>query len=75
LPAGNQEAAHEIINTGEQELRYLAVSTMLSPEVGEYPDSGKFGVFGAKPAGPDGKPGYLRFIGREDQCLDYWEGE
>lgn len=75
LPPGNQEAAHEIINTGEEELRYLAVSTMLSPEVGEYPDSGKFGVFGAKPVGPDGKPGYLRFVGREDQCLDYWQGE
>lgn len=75
LPPGNQDAAHEIINTGSEELRYLAVSTMLSPEVGEYPDSGKFGVFGEKPADANGNRGYLRFISREDQSLSYWDGE
>ena len=75
LPAGGKETAHEIINTGDDELRYLAVSTKLSPEVGEYPDSGKFGVFAEAPAGPDGKPHVFRFIGRDGQSLNYWEGE
>jgi uncharacterized cupin superfamily protein len=75
LPAGGKEAAHEIVNTGSEELRYLAVSTKLSPEIGEYPDSGKFAVFGESPPGPDGKAALLRFVGRAGDSLDYWEGE
>ena len=43
-PAGDQNTAHQIINTGAAELRYLADSTRYTPEIAEYPDSGKFGV-------------------------------
>lgn len=75
LPPGGKELAHEIVNTGDAELRYLAVSTKQTPEVGEYPDSGKFGVFAEAPAGEGGKPGLFRFVGRGEQSLDYWEGE
>lgn len=75
LPPGGNETAHQIINTGEEELRYLAVSTKLSPEVGEYPDSGKFAVFAEAPRAPDEQTKLLRFIGREGQSLNYWEGE
>jgi uncharacterized cupin superfamily protein len=75
LPAGGTETAHQVFNTGSQELRYLAVSTKLSPEIAEYPDSGKFGVLAEYPAGPDGKPQVFRFIGREEQSINYWEGE
>lgn len=50
------------------------MSTKLSPEIGEYPDSGKFGVLAEFPAGPDGKPQMFRFIGRESLGIDYWEG-
>jgi uncharacterized cupin superfamily protein len=74
-PAGGKETAHQIINTGTVELKYLAVSTKLSPEIAEYPDSGKFGVLAEYPPGPDGKPRGLRFIGRENLNLDYWDGE
>jgi uncharacterized cupin superfamily protein len=74
LPAGGTETAHQVINTGTVELKYLAVSTKISPEVGEYPDSGKFGVFGEY-SGADGKPRGLRFIGRIEQSANYWEGE
>ena len=74
-PAGGSETAHQIINTGTDELRYLAVSTKLSPEIAEYPDSGKFGVLAELPAGPDGKPQRFVFAGRESDSLDYWEGE
>lgn len=28
----------------------------------------------ALPPGADGRPRAFRFIGRQDQCLDYWEG-
>lgn len=74
-PAGGKETAHQIINTGKDELRYLAVSTNLSPDIAEYPDSGKFGVLAEYPAGPDGQPRSFRYIGREDLGIDYWEGE
>lgn len=70
-PAGGQDTAHQIINTGDVEMRYLAVSTCQSPELVEYPDSGKFGVLAEMPNG-DGR---FAFIGRTERSLDYWEGE
>lgn len=74
-PAGGKETAHQIINTGTEELRYLAISTKLSPEIAEYPDSGKFGVLAELPPGADGKPQRFVFVGREGDSLNYWEGE
>lgn len=74
-PAGGKEAAHQITNTGADELRYLAVSTKLSPEICEYPDSGKFGVLAEFGAGSDGKLQRFVFVGRDNDSLDYWEGE
>jgi uncharacterized cupin superfamily protein len=71
-PPGGRETAHQISNTGSEELRYLAVSTKLSPEVAEYPDSGKFGVLAESPGGTSQM---FRFVGRETQSADYWEGE
>lgn len=74
-PPGGPDRAHQIVNTGAEELRYLAVSTKLTPEIAEYPDSGKFGVLAEFPAGPDGKPQQFRFVGRPGGGIDYWEGE
>lgn len=74
-PAGGKETAHQIVNTGTDELRYLAVSTKLSPEIAEYPNSGKFGILAELPAGPDGKPQRFMFVGRQSDSLNYWEGE
>jgi uncharacterized cupin superfamily protein len=73
-PPGGPETAHQIINTGTEELRYLAVSTLHTPEIVEYPDSGKFGVMLRKKL-PDGTQRVLRHIDREGTGLDYWEGE
>jgi uncharacterized cupin superfamily protein len=73
-PPGGAETAHQIINTSDAELKYLAVSTRISPEIGEYPDSGKFGVYGEF-TGADGKSQGFRFIGRPDGNVDYWDGE
>ena len=64
-PPGGPELAHQIVNTGDVELRYLAVSTMETPEVCEYPDSGKIGVLG------DG----MRYVNRSDAQVGYWDGE
>ena len=73
-PPGGEDAAHQIVNTGESELRYLAVSTMSRPDVVEYPDSGKFGLM-AKLPGKAGEPSSVfRFVSRKEASVDYWEG-
>jgi uncharacterized cupin superfamily protein len=69
-PPGGKDTAHQIVNTGTEELRYLAVSTKEAPELVDYPDSGKFGILAERP----GTGERFAFIGREDQSLDYWEG-
>lgn len=73
-PTGGPERAHQIVNTGGETLKYLAVSTMGDPDVVEYPDSGKFLVSSQYPE--DGSwPARFRTIGRSDQSLDYFDGE
>ena len=75
-PAGGPDTAHQIINTSTTaELKFLAVSTMQSPEIAEYPDSAKFGVIARHPVGKYGKPEVVQFIGRMDMAMDYWEGK
>lgn len=75
-PPGGPETAHQIRNTSASaELKYLAISTRLSPEVVDYPDSNKTGVYAEFPPGSDGKPQGARFLTRTGASLDYWEGE
>jgi uncharacterized cupin superfamily protein len=73
-PPGGPELAHQIINNGDEELRYLAVSTMIVPETVEYPDSGKIATYSRQTA-PDGSMRIVRQIGRPESSVDYWEGE
>lgn len=74
-PPGGKGTAHQIINTGSVELKFLAVSTEISPDLCDYPDTGKFALM-AEMAPEDGKPRTLTFVGREGQGgVDYWEGE
>ena len=74
-PPGGPETAHQLVNTGAAELKYLAVSTKLYPELCEYPDSGKFGLMAEVGKDAAGAPQMFRFIGRVDDARDYWEGE
>ncbi|GLQ46765.1 hypothetical protein GCM10007862_18160 [Dyella lipolytica] len=71
-PPGGPETAHQIINTGDVELRYLSLSTKSEVEICEYPDSGKYlaAAFGDP---TDAMP--VRVIGRPEESLDYWDGE
>ena len=73
-PSGGPEAAHQIVNTGDETLKYLGVSTKAETEVVEYPDSNKFAVM-SRFDWSDPKAGGIRFIGRTDANLDYWDGE
>lgn len=75
MNAGGAECAHQIINTGAGELRYLCLSTMRTPEAVEYPDSGKFAVTALIPPGGMPREARLRVIGRAENSLDYWDGE
>lgn len=74
-PAGGKDTAHQIINTGTQELRYLAVSTEHALEMAQYPDSGKFAVKAELGATEDGVPQRFIFVGRETRPVHFWDGE
>lgn len=65
--------AHQIINTGETPLRYLAFSNNPSADVVEYPDSGKV-AYRAGVVGGDRATGSIRAVGRMT-ATDYWDGE
>ena len=74
-PPGGPETAHQIINTGDTELRYLAVGTNEAPDICEYPDSRKYLVFDDNLRDASGTPRKFRVLGRETESLDYWDGE
>ena len=68
-----EDAAHQVINTSDAPLRYLAISTMNPTDVVLYPDSGKRGIFAG------GAPGLASrsvtaFV-PADAAVEYWEGE
>ncbi len=73
-PAGTAHA-HQIINTSDAPLRYLAVSTMLEPEVCEYPDSGKLAVIVGSAPGGDPEVRRLHSMHRTADRVDYWLDE
>ncbi len=74
-PAGDSATAHQIINTGESVLRYLAISTRLDIEIVEYPDSGKFAAASEIPDGAGMMSARFGFIGRLKDSVDYYDGE
>ena len=74
-PAGGKETAHQLINTGTEELRYLAVSTEHTLEMAQYPDTGKFAVKAELGTGSDGKPRRVILIGHENEGAGFWDGE
>lgn len=62
--------AHQIVNTSESALKYLALSSREDPEVCYYPDSGKYGTY----AGSDDSNG-MTFIAFDGSSVDYFDGE
>ena len=73
-PAGGAETAHQLVNTGAKDLKYLGISTSVATEVVEYPDSGKFAVTSRYDWSNPGAGG-IRFIGRAETGIGYWDGE
>ncbi|AWV91420.1 cupin domain-containing protein [Bradymonas sediminis] len=74
-PVGGAETAHQIINDSTAPLKYLAMSTMHEPDIMEYPDSKKFGVFaGSAPGGAKADRRFSAFAFLDD-TVGYWEDE
>ena len=69
FPRG-EVGVHQIVNRGEEPVRFLAFSTSGEPDVVVQPDSGKVGAFERKPEG-----GGMRIWFKGDDAVDYWEGE
>jgi uncharacterized cupin superfamily protein len=69
-PPGGAEVAHQIINTGNSTMRYLALSNIEEVEICEYPDSNKIGVFADTPGATK-----LRGLHRCASAVDYYDGE
>jgi uncharacterized cupin superfamily protein len=69
IPPG-PEYPHQLLNTSDQALKYLSISTKEVPEFVEYPDSGKYLAMAKN---KDGE----RFdvIQRAENSIDYWDGE
>jgi uncharacterized cupin superfamily protein len=74
FPAGEQDAAHQIVNTGVRDLKYLCVSTMPETDIVEYPDSGKFRAVHLK-RHQLVKDAPFHHLGRKADEVDFWEGE
>ncbi|WP_114239268.1 cupin domain-containing protein [Dyella sp. C9] len=74
-PPGGPERAHQIINTGEVEMLYLAVSTKETPEICEYPDTGKYAVMAEFPPAEDGSQQSFRVVSKLDLAVGYWDEE
>jgi uncharacterized cupin superfamily protein len=67
-----ESGGHQVVNDGDETLRYLMVSTMNEPDVTVYPEMEKFGVYvGSPPGGREERTfeGYFPL----DADVDYWE--
>lgn len=69
----NAEDAHQVINTSDAPVRYLAISTMNPTDVIVYPDSKKHGILagGAPGSAADGLKAFVP-VGA---AVDYWQDE
>ena len=66
FPRG-KDGLHQVRNGTDSPIRVLMLSTMIMPEIVEYPDSGKVGARSAS--------GERLLLSRPGPMLDYWEGE
>lgn len=70
-PAGG--AAHQIVNNGGDELRYVGISSIADCDVIEYPDSGKVCAMAGM---NDGDPSSATYSARGRMApAEYWDGE
>ncbi|MEL6345068.1 MAG: cupin domain-containing protein [Myxococcota bacterium] len=74
LPAGDG-SPHQMINRADGPATYLVLSTMHTPDVMTYPDSGRIGVMaGSAPGGDRSQRSVAGFFLRSS-AVEYWEDE
>lgn len=72
-PADPQQP-HQIVNTSDEELTYIALSNEMTTDVMLYPDSGKYGVWHSDSGDLNAPDNFLVFA-RKETAVDYWDGE
>ena len=65
---------HQIVNTSDEELVYIALSNEMTTDVMLYPDSGKYGVWHGDASNFRSPDNFIVFARRET-AVDYWDGE
>jgi uncharacterized cupin superfamily protein len=66
--------AHQVSNESAQPARFIMFSTMVEPEIAEYPDSGNVGVFAGRAPGAAGEATLWRYLDGAAE-RDYFHGE
>lgn len=67
------DGAHQLINHTDEPARVIMFSTMVEPEIAEYPDTGKIGVFAGRAPGAQG--GGLQKVLDGDAVVGYFDDE
>ncbi len=62
-----KDGLHQVLNRTDSPIRVLMLSTLIAPDIVEYPDSGKIGARSVA--------GERILLSRPGPELDYWEGE
>jgi uncharacterized cupin superfamily protein len=62
-----KDGFHQVLNRTDSPIRVLMLSTLITPDIVEYPDSGKIGSRSVA--------GERILLARPGPELDYWEGE
>ena len=62
-----KDGLHQVRNATDTAIRVLMLSSMIRPDIVEYPDSGKVGARSVA--------GERIILGRPGPMLDYWDGE
>ena len=65
---------HQIINTSDEMLTYIALSNEMETDVMLYPDSGKYGVWHGDSSDFRSPENFVVFA-RKETAVDYWDGE
>jgi uncharacterized cupin superfamily protein len=68
------DGAHQMANKSDSEARILMISTMVEPEIAEYPDTGKIGVFAGRAPGAAGPASLRKFLDGSAE-VGYFDGE
>lgn len=68
------DGAHQVINDSDEEARILMISTMVEPEIAEYPDSNKIGVFAGRAPGEPGPASLWKYLDGAAE-VGYFDGE